>query len=316
MALYPRSRFCLTALGAVLASGARSPALAQALPTVRVGTDPADTYAEAYYAQEMGFFKKAGLNVELVDFTVGAQIADAVAGGAIDIGIDNPVHLVQATSRGVPFEMIAGGALYSAKAVTTALCVAKDSPLRTAKDLEGKVIAISALKSVTDLAVKAWLTQNGAEPSKVQLVELAFSAMGPALARGTIAAATIAEPALTAATNTTARVFARVYDAVAPQFLLSGWFTTQAYIQKNRAGTKKFVAAIYEAGRWANTHHDESAAILSDRSKVNVTTIRSMTRAYFADSLRASDIQSQLDGVYKFGLLDHRANANDMIARY
>ena len=166
----PRSRMSRAFfLAAVPAAGvaASLPAWAQSA-TLKVGATANDTYAQAYYAQDMGFFTKAGLNVEIQTFTNGAAVSQAVAAGALDIGISNPVQLGNAVSRGIPFVYVAGGGLYNTAAPTTVLCVAKDAPIKTAKDFAGQTIAVSALKDVTDLARSEYLEKNGVDPASVK----------------------------------------------------------------------------------------------------------------------------------------------------
>ncbi len=57
------------------------------MPAITVGTDPTDTYAEPYYAQDIGFFKAAGLDATVTDLQNGAAIAAVVASGAVDVGV-------------------------------------------------------------------------------------------------------------------------------------------------------------------------------------------------------------------------------------
>jgi len=69
----------LAALAALALLPQATPAGAQDA-TLTIGTIPIDATAEVYYAQEMGFFKKAGLNVTITPFTSGGAIAVAVVG--------------------------------------------------------------------------------------------------------------------------------------------------------------------------------------------------------------------------------------------
>src|ERR1019366_635556 len=124
---------------------------------LRIGATANDTYAEAYYAQDMGFFTKAGLVVELTTFPNGAAISAGVASGALDIGVSNPVQLANAIVHGVPLVYVAGGALNSTAAPTALLCVAANSTIKDAHDLVGKTIAVSALKDSTYLAASLYL---------------------------------------------------------------------------------------------------------------------------------------------------------------
>lgn len=291
-------------------------ALAQtAAPAIRVAEIAIDLYAEAYYAQELGLFQKAGIAVEISTFANGGTASTAVAGGAADVGVSNPVAIASAVTHGVPLTVLAGAGLYSTNAASTALCVAKTSPLRTAKDVEGKTIALSALGDQAQIGVEDWLQQNGADPAKVKFVEVPFPEMGNALQQGRIDVAMIPEPALTIAEKTTSRLFAKPFDAIAPQFLIGVWFTTAAWAQKNPDLAKRFVGAIYEAGRWANGHHDGSAAILAKYSKIDPATLREMTRALYATSLTPQMIQPPLDAAAKYGLLSRPVSAGELIAK-
>ncbi len=281
---------------------------------MRVGAITSDTYGEAYYADDLGFFKSAGLDVQITTMTNGTAILTAVLGGALDIGISNTVALATAVTHGFPVGFIAGGALYLSSAPTTVLCVDRSSPLRRAKDLEGKTLAVSALRDMNAAGARAWLTQNGADVTKVQFIEMAFPEMAPALRRGTVAAATIPEPQLTDAKNDV-RIFAKFFDVIGKRFMNGGWFTTPEYIKKNPEIVKRFVRTIYATAKWANAHHPQSAAILSKYSRVPLTTTLAMTRAVYSESLDPRLIQPSLDVAYRYKLLDRPVDASEIIAR-
>ena len=115
--------------------------------TLRVGATANDTHGEAYYALDMGFFANAGLAIDLQTFPNGGAIASAIASGALDVGVGNPVQLANGIAHGIPFVYFAAGGLYDTAAPTTVMCVAKDSPIRDPKDLEGKAVANPTIKA-------------------------------------------------------------------------------------------------------------------------------------------------------------------------
>ena len=160
-------RAALGTLGAGLALAPHALNAASASTTLRVGQVPSDVYAEGLYAQDLGLFTRAGLAVELSNFNNGSAMAAALVGGTLDIGITDPLSIGNAAVHGVPFVFIAGAALYRTAVATTRLCVAKGSAIQRASDLEGQSVAVIALGSIMSTAVKAWLTQNGADISKV-----------------------------------------------------------------------------------------------------------------------------------------------------
>jgi len=305
-------------LGVIAAGAAMLPQLARAQSApvkLRVGSVPADTYAGGYYALDLGLFDKAGLSVEITPFSNGAAMAAAAAGGSIDLGVGDATELANGVSRGLPFVLIAGGGYYSTAAPTTTLCVAKSSPIARAADLEGQTVAVVSLVSLMSSGVKSWLTQNGADISKIHFVELPFPQMPPALTRGTIAAATLSEPIMSGALVTDAKILGKPYDAIAKQFLISDWFTTRDWLAKNGDAAKRFVGAIYDAARWANTHHDDSAAILSKYTKIDVDRIKHMNRCIYAVDLQAAMVQPVLDTAFKYKALETATSAATIIAK-
>nr|QOL00311.1 hypothetical protein [uncultured organism] len=309
----PRSAF-LAALPLMPALAAGGRALAQTAPVVRIGATANDTYAEAYYAADKGFFTAAGLTVELTTFTNGAAVSAAVAAGALDVGISNPVQIANAVAHGIPFAFFAGGALYSTAAPTTVLCVANDGKIKTPSDFAGQTIAISALKDITDLAKTVYLQKNGVDPDAVKSIELPFAEMGPALARGTVAGAVISEPSLTSAVDAgNVRVFAKVFDAFAPRFLISGWFTTRDWYAKNTPLVKRVTATLYQTARWANANKDESAKLLAAHSKVSAETAAKMTRCVYAETIAPALIDPLLQVSYRAKLIDRPISGGELI---
>src|ERR1700735_1469518 len=112
---------------ALLAAGAMGmprAAVAQSTPPaarIRVGAVPVDSYAEPLFANDLGFFDRAGLAVEILPVNSGGPMAGAAAGGAVDIGRTDVAVLANAVARGWPFVAIAGSGLYSSVLPTTVL---------------------------------------------------------------------------------------------------------------------------------------------------------------------------------------------------
>jgi NitT/TauT family transport system substrate-binding protein len=305
-------------LGMVAASFAASvPARLQAQSgtTVRVASTASDSYAEALYALDEGIFKKAGLSVDLQILASGAAITTAVAAGAVDIGITNPLPLITAVEHGIPFVYICSGGLINYD--EGSLCVSADSPIRSGKDLEGKTVATSSLNDINVVAIKAWTDQTGGDSSKVRFVEMPFAQMGAALRRGTVDAAPIVEPALSVAKKEgwIRILLPPMYSVFGPNFMVGGWFTTTGWLKTNRAVARRFVAAIYDTARWANSHPDESAAILAKYAKMDPNTVKTMNRAPYGTSLTPSMLQSVLDLAYKYKAITRRYNAAEIIAK-
>lgn len=301
---------------ALLAAGtaAAVPRTARAqTTTIRIGWVPTDVAAQAYYGKELGFFSRAGIEAELSLFTNSQSISNAAAAGAIDAGSADMIQMANGYLHGVPFAFFAGAALYNSTAPTLELRVMKDSPYKRATDLEGQTVAVIALNSISSLSVQEWLRVNGADIAKVKIFEAPFPTMLPGLERGTIAAALISEPFLTASGPTT-RLLARTYDTVGKQFYITAWFTSRDWLRRDPDLARRFTSAIYETARWTNAHHPESAAILAQVTKLPLENIKAMRRASFATSLDPKLMQPVLDIGARYKAIERPVNATDLIA--
>lgn len=139
--------------------------------------------------------------------------------------------------------------------------------------------------------------------------------MGADLQRGTVQAAKIAEPALSAAIRSGgARPFADVYGVIAPEFANIIRFATQSWLQKNPATAKELVGAIYATARWANANPSDSAAILAYAANIDVAVVRGMPRAFYATSGDPTYGDAPLQFAARYGLLARLVTAAELIA--
>ena len=304
---------------ALLASAAAfgpAPARAQATPApvIRFGTSPfADSYLVPTYAAELGFFKNAGLNVEIAPFPSAGAVATAMAGNAVDVAHADPIVVANAFNHGVPWQFFAGGGLYSGDAPTTVLCSALGGAVRTGKDLEGKAVGVVATASISSLGVKSWIESTGGDLAAVKFFELPYASMVPALNRGDIAAAFIAEPFFSQV-KSSLRIVANAYDAIAKSFFIVATFSSQAWLSQNAATARRIAQVLNDTVRWANAHHTESAAIAAKATKLSEDVVRGMTRVRYA-TLDPKLLQPVLDAALKYKSIDKAVNANDIVAR-
>jgi NitT/TauT family transport system substrate-binding protein len=280
----PRSSALGLIAGGMLAGGA--PAIAQTTPaTVRIGSIAIDASGESYYGVESGIFASNGINAIVTTLNTGSTIITAVLAGDLDVGIANPLQIATAIARGIPLTMLAPAALYSLKDANANLVVAKDSPFKTPKDLVGATFGVSSLNDFNQLSLLAYLDTNNVARDSVKFVELTFSQVGAALARGTIQAAILTEPFKSDAVRAgQIRDFGDTYLTIQPEIAPIFWFTTKGWIQKNPDVAKRLVTAIYATARWANTHYKESGEILAKVAKLDPAQVATMKRLYFATS--------------------------------
>lgn len=276
---------------------------AKAPITIHVGALHAEVAAELFYGLDMGFFKQAGLDVDIQYFNNGGAIAAAVASGALDLGLSDLMSVINAHSRGLPFVYAAPGLLTTSKAPTFGILVPPNSTIHDAKDFNGKSMAVSGLKNIAQISAAAWIDANGGDSKTVRFIEVPFPSLVPALAQGTIDSSVANEPWMTLATDKGDRLIFMKKGALSPAFLLSGWVTTRDWAQKNPDALARFVAAIREIAVWANQNPQAAAPILAKYTKIDIGVIGRMHRGRFAERFEPGYVQPVIDAAAKYNVI-------------
>jgi NitT/TauT family transport system substrate-binding protein len=304
----------LMSLGALAAAAAAPPLRAQSLVQIKAFSTASDPSGAIFYAHDNGMFEKHGLDVTINVSNDSSLAVSSVASGAVDIGYTNIVSIEQAFRRGIPITMIAPAAINDYRFPTSWVIVAKDSPITSPLDLQGKTLGTSPLKSLGDFATNAWVEMHGGDPTKLKWVEIPYIACGPALLEGRIDAAFLIEPYATNFRDTT-RKLGWPYESIAKRFLGAGYFSTQAWARANPDLVQRFAAGIADASAWANKNQPLSAPILEKYAHVDASTLAVIRRATYARSLAAVDVQPTIDFCAKYKILDASFPASDLIYR-
>ncbi len=276
------------------------------LTTIRIVDAGQDVDAEAFYAQDLGIFKKYGINADITLLRKGggAAAVAAVAGGSADVGEGDLVSAANAHQRGIPIVLLAPSGIFRASTPTTEVIVAKDSPIKSGKDLEGKSIALISPEGPSRIATNLWLENAGAALDKVSFIELPAVDMAAAVDRGTVAAAVINEPSLVAS-QSCCRVLANNFQSVGNTWQLNVWYTSPDWLAKNPALARKFAQAIREAAVWANNpaNHAKSGEILNKYTPFPPELLPKMNRATYGETLDPKTMQPILDAALKYKAL-------------
>ncbi|MBV9439757.1 MAG: ABC transporter substrate-binding protein [Candidatus Eremiobacteraeota bacterium] len=282
---------------------------------MRIAAAPDDDITPILYAQSAGIFKRNGLDVQFQSLTSGSATAAAVIGGSIDIGKSSLVNLIAAHARNVPFVIVAPASLYTDSSPIAGFIVAKDSPIKSARDLNGKTVSASSLKDLIAVATQAWIDENGGDSKLVHFLEMPTSAVPPALETHRIDGATVVTPALAEALDTgKTRLIGRSFSAIAKRFLVAGWFTTRDYMTKNGEAVKRFATAFREAAAYTDTHRAETVALLAAYSKIAESTIRTMVRSTAGNALDPKDIEPVIAAAVRYKVIDKPFPASELIA--
>ena len=180
------------------ASGAaaeKAPSAGPEKPNLVIAAVPTASSAGVYVAQQDGLFRRAGLNVKIVNISAGANVTPELRSGRIDVVNGAYAGFIQAqVHQAAQFHILADG--YAGAPNVDEVVVLPASGISSAKQLEGKTIAVNALGSVAQLLVSSALAAQGVPASRVHFVAVGFPAMSAALKAHHIDAAYLPEPYL------------------------------------------------------------------------------------------------------------------------
>jgi NitT/TauT family transport system substrate-binding protein len=304
---------CVTVLSATAVIGDAQTALVH----VRLASSANDDVTPVLYAQAQGWFRQAGLDVDLLAVSNGSAVATAVASGSVDIGRSSLLPLISAHARGVPFTLIGPSGVYVVGLSTGGIVVLKDSPVNVGRDFNGKIVSVPALNDVQGIATRSWIDKNGGDSATVKFVEATGQESAVALDSARIAAATLVNPAMSQILATGKyRMVANPLTGLAPRLLEAAWFSTTDYAAQNPNVIKKFGDVLQRASAYSNEHPEQTAELLAKFSGMDIETVRHMTRDKYDLKLLPSDIQPLIDAAAKYKVIAQGFEAGDYINPY
>ena len=249
----------------VLAAGIATllfPALlsAQALEkkkvTIAVGGKNLLYYLPLTVAEQKGFFKDEGLEVEIVDFAGGARALQAVVGGSADVVSGAFEHNINMQAKGQPMRAF----VLQGRAPQIVLAVSnKTMPnFKSVADLKGKKIGVTAPGSSTNIMTNFVLAKSGLKGTDVSYVGVGASQGAVAALRsGQIDAISNLDPVITMlARNNDIRIISDTRDVAEADKVFGGpmpaatLYSPVAFIEKNPNTVQALTNAIVRANKW------------------------------------------------------------------
>jgi NitT/TauT family transport system substrate-binding protein len=171
-------------------------ALAQSKVTLAIGGASCLCYLPTMLAHQLGAFKQAGVEVDVVQFKGGSQSLKAVLGGSADVVSGYFDHCVELAPKGqnlqsfVVYDRFPGFALVVSPKHT--------GEIKSVKDLANKKVGVSAPGSSTDFFLKYILHKYGVDPNSVAVIGVGLGGTAiAAMEQGQIDAAIMLDPAVT-----------------------------------------------------------------------------------------------------------------------
>lgn len=286
------SALLLAACGGSEPSAAGASAGAAQNVALRLGYFPNVTHAQPQVGLARGTFAEelgANVKVELKTFNAGPSAIEALFAGAIDatyIG-PNPAITGYVQSQGKDLRIIAG-----ATSAGALLVVRGDAGITKPADFANKKIATPQLGNTQDVALRAWLKQNGLNDRQrggnVQVIPTANADALSLISRGQLDGAWVPEPwASRIVQEAGGKVFLDERDLWPNgDFVTTHLIVRTKFLQEHPDVVERLLRAHVKTTQWINEHPDEAKKLLNE-------SIKKISGAALADAIINSAWRNQ-----------------------
>ena len=163
---------------------------------IGVGGKPLFYYLPLTIAEQKGYFKAEGLDVEILDFPGGARALQALIGGSVDVVSGAYEHTITQQAKGQNIEAVILQGKYAG--IVLGMSKAKAAAYKGPADLKGMKIGVTAPGSSTNMFINILLAKVGLKPDAAAYVGVGAAAGAVAIMKkGEIDAISNLDPVIT-----------------------------------------------------------------------------------------------------------------------
>ncbi len=287
------------AAGSLAACGGSSDAkTADGLTKVTLLRSTGATFEGLYIAEQQGFFKDAGLSVEIkAGATDTSQNVPSVLNGEAEFAMTDSAGLLKAIAQGIPVEAVSQiQASVTGAPVSDGILVPGDSSVKTAKDLDRNTVGLPALEVLGGLnlvALPAASLQDAATKGRVDAISTFAAFYDGAKAAGMRAIGNGSNdfPGL-------------------PQSLV---FSSTKWLDGHEDVAKKFADAFAKGLEYANAHPADIRAVDAKYTKMPANVIKNRTIQTFDPSFAVDQIRLAAEKMYEYGIVEKKIDTDKVL---
>ena len=297
--------------------GSEQPSGADAEPsgTLRLGYFPNVTHAPAIIGVQEGIFEDAlggGVDLQLQTFNAGGEAIEALIGGSIDATFIGPNPAINGYSQSDDLLRIVAGTTSGGASLVVRDGI--DSP----EDLEGTTLATPALGNTQDVALRAWLSEEGYETDQTGGGDVSVTPQEnpdtlTAFQDGSIDGAWLPEPWATRLVQEGGgHVLVDEADLWPQgQFVTTQLIVAKGYLDDHPENVRALISGLLDAIDAANSNAAEAQTVTNDGIEADTTNrlpdetiAAAWENLTFTPDPIASSLEKSKDDAVEAGLLD------------
>ncbi len=244
----------IAASGTALAQGV--PAAEKTKVVLGVGGKTLLYYLPLTIAEQKGFFKAQGLDVEINDFGGGSKSLQALIGGSVDVVTGAYEHTIRMQAKGQDIRAVLEMGRFPGIVIAVKKSLA--SEIKTVADFKGRKIGVTAPGSSTALCAQYAMVKAGLKPTDASIIGVgAGAAPVAAMKKGEIEVLSHLEPVISKleqdgdisilVDTRTEAGSKQLFGGSNPAACL---YLRQDFIAKNPGTTQRLVNGMMQALRW------------------------------------------------------------------
>jgi NitT/TauT family transport system substrate-binding protein len=286
-------------------------------PVIRIGYKPNSGYQHFFIAQEKGYFKKYGLNVEGIAFESTNQMVQALVNGDIDATAASSIEVIALVEQNSPNLLkIYLTLVFDKDNAFHSILVPLNSKIQTLAELKGKKIGTnpgSTSQSWLEIVLSRFF-----DPKKdLQIIQLEPRLQLQALSAGQIDALYTVDPVVAQAqVKGLARVLIKgpENEYMFTPMATGGGAVSQRLIQNNPEAVRNLIRAMNDAVDFMRTNESESRQIIARDTKLesNVTAKLDLLRFWKINETDLKVVQRYLNFLVETKVLTKQVKAEDL----
>jgi len=304
-----------TVAGLGLAGALAQPASAQ--EKIKLIWLPFSESLGAVIAEQKGFFKAEGIELETTKVPGAALALPILQAGRADIILSNTVSTLQALEQGMDATLLAPSAVVRRQPPdsTSAIMVLKGTA-KSPRDLAGKRIAVNVVNSTAWLYAVGLLDKYGVSRDQVRFVEIGFPNMNAPLLNKQVDAISQVEPFNTILMGTgKVEVIGWSYVETQPNADVTQYIALTSWVREHHDLAVKFARAVIKGSKVANSNEAETREINQKFTGLNPALKDKVKIPLFGEAVNGPEVQKTADLMLKYGLLKKRVDISGRVLK-
>ena len=265
--------------------------------TIMVGGMEKQIYLPAKLAEQLGYLKETGLDIELLSEPAGVNAETEMLSGAAQGVIGFYDHTLDLQARGKMVESVAQFSQAPGEVILVSKAAAKD--IKSPADFKGKTVGVTGLGSSTNFLTQYLAAKAGVKNSEFTTLPVgAGSTFIAAMAQGKIDAGMTTEPTISRLVSTGAasilvdlRTVKETEAALGGTYPAACLYMPNAWVSTHKEQVQKIVTAFVKTLKYIRTH---SAREITEKMPADYY---SGNKQQYIDALEASKLMFTADGM-------------------